>query len=84
MLFRSKHGLLAEGITELDDMGYKHFLAEVQTALKPEGPIENFLTQRICLCMVRLKRASRLEAEFITGTLNPPITKIEGKMLSDT
>ena len=37
------------------------FLAEVKTALKPAGPIEHFLSERICLCMVRLKRASRLE-----------------------
>lgn len=79
-----KHGLLAEGITELDDVGYTGFLAGVKTALKPEGTIQHFLSERICLCMVRLKRASRLEAEFITGTLNPPITKIEGRMLSDT
>ncbi len=78
-----KHGLLAHGITELDGMDYKNFLAEVTTALKPEGPIENFLTERISLCMVRLKRASRFEAEFITEALNPPITKITGRILSD-
>ena len=47
----------------------------MQIAIKPEGPIECFLTDRICLCMIRLRRACRLEAEFITGELNPPITK---------
>lgn len=77
-----KHGLLAHGVTELDEVGYKNFLAEVQTILKPDGHIETFLAERICLCIVRLKRATRLEAEFITGELNPPITKKEGGLLS--
>ena len=78
-----KHGLLAEGITELDDVGYTGFLAGVKTALKPEGTIQHFLSERICLCMVRLKRASRLEAEFITGALNPPITKRKDGLIED-
>ena len=77
MLFRS---LLAEGITELDTLGYKDFMAEMKAALKPEGPIEHFLTERICLCAIRLRRAGRLEAEYITEALNPPITKLVGKM----
>ena len=75
-----KHGLLAEGITELDTLGYKDFMAEMKAALKPEGPIEHFLTERICLCAIRLRRAGRLEAEYITEALNPPITKLVGKM----
>jgi hypothetical protein len=73
-----KHGLLADGITELDGLEYKNFLAEVKAGFNPEGPIEKFLTERICLCMVRLKRAIRLEAEFITEALNPPFTRTEG------
>jgi len=72
-----KHGLLANGITELDVLHYKSLLEEMKSALKPEGPVEEFLTERICLCVVRLKRACRLEAEFITEALNPPTTRIE-------
>lgn len=30
------------------------------------------------MCLVRLKRAHGLEARFITGELNPPISRKEG------
>lgn len=73
-----KHGLLAEGITELDDLDYKYLLTKVKDSLKPDGPIEHFLAEQICLGLIRLRRARRLEAEFITGELNPAITRVEG------
>lgn len=62
-----KHGLLSQGVTELDKLDYHSFLSSVQNSLKPVGPIETALSERICLCLVRLKRAHGLEARFIMG-----------------
>lgn len=73
-----KHGLLSQGVTELDDLDYNSLLSSVQESLKPTGPIETALSEHICLCLVRLKRAHGLEARFITSELNPAISKKEG------
>jgi hypothetical protein len=71
-----KHGLLAEGVTELDNPEtFKEFCAKVAVELQPVGEIETFLARRIALDMVRLNRAALLEAEFITAQLNPPVTE---------
>ncbi len=78
----TKHGLLAEGITELDDPDmFSGFCAKLETELKPVGEIETFLVRQIALGMIRLKRAAWIEAEFTTGELNPPITKTERGVL---
>src|SRR5437899_943555 len=70
-----KHGLLAEGVTELDSPEtFPDFCARLEAELKPVGEVEGFLTRRIALGMVRLRRAAFLEAEFLTAELNPPIT----------
>jgi hypothetical protein len=71
-----KHGLLAEGVTELDNPEtFRAFCAKLETELKPIGEVENFLARQIALDMVRLKRVALLEAEFTTAQLNPPITE---------
>ncbi len=41
--------------------------------LLPVGLREEFLVKSVALEMVRLERARRLEAEFITEVINPPI-----------
>src|SRR5262249_24943496 len=67
-----KHGLLSEGVTELDGPEtFADFSAKVEADLNPVGEVEGFLTRRVALGMVRLKRAALLEAEYITGLLNP-------------
>ena len=69
-----KHGLLSAGITELDDAeGYRAVLRDLNREKDPQGPLETFLVESAALDMVRLRRARRLEAEYITETLNPPI-----------
>ena len=71
-----KHGLLAEGVTELDGPeAFLEFRAKLEAELKPVGELEGFLTRRIALCMVRWKRVELLEAEYTTAKLNPAITK---------
>jgi hypothetical protein len=67
----TKHGLLSEGITELDDAeGYRDTLRRLQGSYFDE--IEAFLVERIALCIVRLRRTPQLEAELITSILHPP------------
>ena len=71
-----KHGLLAEGVTELDNPeAFPAFCAKLEAELKPAGEIECFLARQIALGMVRLKRVALLEAEFTTAQLNLPITE---------
>jgi len=70
----SKHGLLAAGVTELDDAdGYRSLLNELYEDMKPVGPREQFLVESAALEMIRLRRARRLEAEYITDVLNPRV-----------
>jgi hypothetical protein len=72
-----KHGLLSVGVTELDHPESYHALcAQLESEFKPVGEVETFLVrQRIALYMLRIRRASLLEAEFLTAVLNPPITE---------
>ena len=66
-----KHGLLAAGLTELDKVE-RNLLRTLMAELKPVGQIENILVQSAALEIIRLSRARRLEAEYITSLLNPP------------
>jgi hypothetical protein len=69
----TKHGLLAVGITELDNAeGYRNILSDLMREKNPVGVIETFLVESAAIEMVRWLRARRLEAECITGELNPP------------
>jgi len=72
----TKHGLLAAGITELDDAeGYRVILQELEQETSPVGTIETFLVESIAVELVRLRRARRLEAQHINGALDPPTNK---------
>ena len=79
-----KHGLLSEGVTELDGpQTFPGFCAKLEAELKPVGEVETFLARRVALGVVRLKRAGLLEAEFLTAQLNPAVTERQGGMDSD-
>jgi hypothetical protein len=68
------HGLLAKGITELDDSdAYESLIQRLTASYDPIGDLEIFFVHRIAFHMIRLKRAGRLEAEFITGEIHPPV-----------
>jgi hypothetical protein len=69
-----KHGLRAAGLTELDDpQEYRQILERLTEDHDPDGEIECFLLESIALCMVRVRRARRMEAEYITEQLNAAI-----------
>ena len=63
----TKHGLLAAGVTELDDAeGYRATLRDLKQEKDPVGATEVFLVESAALDMTRWRRARRLEAEYIT------------------
>src|ERR1700687_2986257 len=69
-----KHGLVARGLTELDDSdAYESLVQRLTEAYRPFGDLEKFFVQRIAFHMIRLQRAERLEAEYITGEIHPPV-----------
>jgi hypothetical protein len=73
-----RHGLLAEGITELDEPeAFLDYRGRLEMELKPVGEVETGLVRRIALDFVRLRRAAAIEAEYITAKLNPTIKEIE-------
>ena len=68
----TRHGLLAIGITELDDEeGYYATLKDLTSEKKPVGVVERFLVQSLALDIVRWQGARRLQAEYVTGILHP-------------
>jgi hypothetical protein len=69
----AKHGLLAAGLTELDDAeGYRALLNTLREEKAPVGIVETSFVESIALEMIRMRRARRLEAEYITSALHPP------------
>ena len=62
------HGLL----TELDNAdGYRQMICRLDEAYILE--IKLYLREQIALHIVRLRRSARLEAEYVTSILNPPV-----------
>ena len=73
----SKHGLSAAGVTRLDSAeGFRTMLSDLEKETNPVGAIETFLVESVALEMIRLRRARRLEAQHIDGSLNPPYRNV--------
>jgi hypothetical protein len=71
-----KHGLLAEGVTEMDDpTTFCELCSRLEAEFAPVGEVEVALVRQVAICIVRLRRARMLEAEFITAELHPPVTE---------
>jgi hypothetical protein len=64
-----KHGLTAEQVILFDESreAFEHFYADLIAALKPRGPIENQLAERIVINAWRLRRAYRIESGMFGG-----------------
>jgi hypothetical protein len=72
----TKHGLLRVGVSELDNAeGYKKLLKDLMWERNPVGSIEVFLVESAALDMIRLLRARRMESEYVSSALHPPIYK---------
>ena len=71
-----RHGLLSSGVTEMDDpASFPERRSRLETEFAPVGEVEIALVEYVAICIVRLRRARMLEAEFITAELNPPSTE---------
>src|SRR5437870_7854579 len=71
-----KHGLLAAGVTELDDPEeYRRIVHGLDVSYADE--LKKFFRRRMALLMVRVRRAERYDAEFITSILNPRVYRSE-------
>lgn len=69
------HGLLAHGITELDDPELFYDLcSQLQNDFNPATRMEVELVRHVALCRLRLVRAGTIEAELIGERLHPPVT----------
>jgi hypothetical protein len=70
----TKHGLLRQGLSELDDAAfYKKLLNGLMKEWNPVGYTETFLVETAAFEMNRIQRARGLEAEYISSALHPPI-----------
>jgi hypothetical protein len=68
-----KHGLLASGLTELDDAErHQTILRDLLREKAPVDTIETFLVEQVALDMVKWETARRLEAQHVTAVLHPP------------
>jgi hypothetical protein len=71
-----RHGLSSEGICEVDDKrSYKFLCRQLKRHYEPCGPVEEFLVQHIALCITKIRRAAKLEADALTEYLHPPSHK---------
>jgi hypothetical protein len=70
-----KHGLLAKGVTELDQPEeFAAFVEQLVREHRPVGILERMCVHQIAVLTVRVRRARLLEAEAFTAHLNPPKT----------
>jgi hypothetical protein len=70
-----KHGLLGQGVTELDlPRKFEPLLVHLREELQPVGILEEECVHQIALLTIRIRRARLLEAEAFTAHLNPPKT----------
>jgi hypothetical protein len=66
----TRHALCARGLTPLDDINtYEKERQQLMQEYNPVGVVQIGIVERLALISVRLARASRLEAEYITSLL---------------
>jgi hypothetical protein len=71
----TKHGLLSEGVTELDNPEkFQSLAAQLKKELKPVGILEHECVHQIAVLTLRIRRVRLLEAEAFTAHLNPATT----------
>ena len=71
-----KHGLLARCLTALDcEEKFADLLLRLDEQYRPQNVLEEHYVEQIALCLVRIRRAGYIEAQFQTSYLNPRKTK---------
>jgi hypothetical protein len=78
----TKHGLLARGITPLDDAkAYRTILSELRRERNPATVLEKELVEIAAFTITKYRTARRFSAEYVTAALNPP--KHEKDLIGD-
>jgi len=63
-----RHGLLSAELSEFDDQAhYRKLHANLTAEWQPVETLETFLVGRMALCIVRITRATRFEAEHVNA-----------------
>ena len=63
-----KHGILASALTDYDEKGMQSIHGELADWIKPVGPVEQILVEKLAHTYLRLQRCARAEAEYHIGT----------------
>jgi hypothetical protein len=79
-----KHGLLAKGLTELDNIQeYLDDVRELRAHYLPVGPMDIVLIEHAALDMVRFRRTARLEAQTIAAVSSRPAASSDATPMID-
>ncbi len=68
-----KHGILGALRTDYEDNVYDSYLRQLYDEHQPVGFIERLLVERIGMCCLMLRRATKAEREFMLSRLKRPI-----------
>lgn len=68
-----KHGILGTLRTDYEGNVYDGYLRQLYEEYQPVGFIERLLVERIAMCCLTLRRATKAEHEFMLSRLQPPI-----------
>ncbi len=66
-----KHGIMASALTEYDEEGVQSIHEELAAWIRPVGPIEQILVEKLAHTYLRLQRCARAEAEHHIVTWEP-------------
>ena len=67
-----KHGIFASALTTEDSEDLYGIEDELIASLRPVGPLEEMLVEKIALTYLRMQRCARAEAEFHVHTWEEP------------
>lgn len=67
-----KHGIFASALTEYDQEDIQGIHAELAGWIRPVGPVEEMLVEKLAHTYLRLQRCARAEAEYHIRTWETP------------
>ncbi len=67
-----KHGIFASALTQYDQKDIQNIHAELVASIRPVGPVEEMLVEKLAHTYLRLQRCARAEAEYHIRTWESP------------
>ena len=71
-----KHGIFASAITDHDDEALRGIHRELAEWIKPHGPVEGILVEKLAHTYLRLQRCARAEAEYHISAWERPLDSL--------